>query len=223
TAMARGGGFIWVTNSGDGTISQIDPQRGKVVHTYHLGNRPAGISYAGGHLWVSVSKGLSASTASKPSKDVLRLSLFPLHPGPDSTDPGAQDNFLGSGGLWDIAYATCAKLLNYPDKPGKDGLKLEPELAKSMPTVSNAGKTYTFAIRQGITFSPPYQGVPVTASSFQHAIERALNPRLHAYARQEGFLDDVVGAQAYENGRAPHISGIATHGNQLTITLLRPS
>ena len=67
-----------------------------------------------------------------------------------------------SGGMWNIEYATCAKLLNYPDKAGIAGATLQPEVAESMPTVSNGDKTYTFTVRDGFKFSPP-SGALVTA------------------------------------------------------------
>ena len=44
-----------------------------------------------------------------------------------------------------ILYATCAMLLNYPDEPGAAGLRLIPEAARALPTVSTDGRTYTFA------------------------------------------------------------------------------
>ena len=42
---------------------------------------------------------------------------------------------------WDeqVLYATCAKLLNYPDSAGPAGAQLRPEVAAAMPTVSPDG------------------------------------------------------------------------------------
>src|SRR5215213_4246596 len=48
---------------------------------------------------------------------------------------------------WQLEYATCVKLLNYPDKPGAAGAQLQPEAAQSLPKVSADGKTYTFTVR----------------------------------------------------------------------------
>ena len=55
---------------------------------------------------------------------------------------------------WAIEYATCAKLVNYPDRPAPEGGRLQPEVARAMPTVSPDGKTYTFELRDGFVFSP---------------------------------------------------------------------
>ena len=72
-------------------------------------------------------------------------------------------------------YATCAKLFNYPDAEGADGQKLAPEVAAGFPTVTDAGRTYTFRIHSGFGFSPPSHE-QVTAGSFRHALERYLSP-----------------------------------------------
>src|SRR5436190_12548222 len=56
---------------------------------------------------------------------------------------------------WQFEYATCAKLLNYPDTSGAAGSQLQPEVAQSLPTISADGKTYTFTVRSGFKFSPP--------------------------------------------------------------------
>src|SRR5829696_5579004 len=49
---------------------------------------------------------------------------------------------------WWLEYATAAKLYNYPDKAGRAGSELRPEVATAF-AVSGDGRTYTFTIRQG--------------------------------------------------------------------------
>ena len=44
-------------------------------------------------------------------------------------DPALDYEFLG----WQIEQATCAKLLNYPDKAGAAGSRLKPEVADRLP------------------------------------------------------------------------------------------
>ena len=122
---------------------------------------------------------------------------------------------------WQLLYATCAKLVNYPDKAGPAGSQLEPEVAQSLPKRSADGKTYTFTIRKGFRFSPP-SNEPVTAQTFKYSIERSLSPKLKGPALSNGFLDDVVGAPGLHGGKAPHISGVVARGNTLTIRLTSP-
>jgi YVTN family beta-propeller protein len=53
-AVAIGEDAIWVANSGDGTVSRIDPRTRTVVATIRVGNRPVGIAAGGGLVWVTV-------------------------------------------------------------------------------------------------------------------------------------------------------------------------
>src|SRR3954447_16836138 len=66
-----------------------------------------------------------------------------------SLDPAIDYEFYG----WTVEFATCAKLLNYPDRPAPAGSQLVPEVAQGFPTVSRDGKTYTFRIRTTYRFS----------------------------------------------------------------------
>jgi YVTN family beta-propeller protein len=207
SGIAVGYGAVWVANSRDGTVSRIDPSTNRVVSTIPVGGSPQKIAVGGGRVWVTVQPAALA-----PSHDVVRIdySGTPI----DSLDPGIGFS-PGSAG---IAYATCASLLNYPDRAAPAGTRLEPEIAAAVPVPTNGGKTYTFVIRKGFRFSPP-SNEPVTARNFVYAIERALSPRLKSGAG--GFVSDIVGVSAYEAGRARHISGVTASGNRLTIRLTR--
>ncbi len=76
---------------------------------------------------------------------------------------------------WELEYATCAKLLDYPAAGGAAGSRVVPEVARSLPEVSQDGLTYTFTIAPGWRFS---NGKPVGPSAFARALERARSPRL---------------------------------------------
>ena len=90
-----------------------------------------------------------------------------------------------------------------------------------MPRVTDGGRTYTFAIRPGFRFSPP-SNEAVTAATFKYSMERALSPKTRDYVRDTGYVDAIVGAKRYEEGKATQISGIVAHGNTLTIRLEKP-
>jgi ABC-type transport system substrate-binding protein len=119
---------------------------------------------------------------------------------------------------WQFEYATCAKLLNYPDRAGAAGSQIVPEVAASLPTVSPDGKTYTFTIRKGFKFSPP-SNQPVTAKTFQFVINRDLNPKMQSPGAQ--FVSDIVGAEDVLNGKAKTASGVVVNGDKLTIHLTK--
>jgi YVTN family beta-propeller protein len=210
SAITIGRGAVWVANRYDGTISRIDPRSNKVVRIIKTGGSPIGLAVARGALWVSVqAKPPAASAGLAKEGGVAQVDW-----GTFAIDPavGETFNILSA----QLEYATCAKLLNYPDKPAPEGSRLQPEVAKSMPTVSPDGKTYTFTVRNGYTFSPP-SNQPVTAATFRYTIERSLNPKLKSPVRI--YVSDIVGEKAYLAGKARHISGVRARGKTLSIKL----
>ncbi len=206
TGIAVGYGAVWVANSLDGTVSRIDPSTNRVSKRIPVGGSPEKIAVGDRRVWVTVQPALLASSR---VGGVVRIdSQGPF----DSLDPA----LAYEPASWAIEYATCAKLLNYPDRSAPSGSRLEPEVAAAVPAPSADGKTYTFIVRKGFRFSPP-SNEPVTARTFKYSIERTLSPRLKSSARN--YASDIVGFSAYEAGRAKHISGVTTNGNRLTIRL----
>jgi YVTN family beta-propeller protein len=210
-AIAVGEGAVWVANAGDGSVARIDPIRNTVVKTIETGGVPGGVAVAAGRVWVTVAARASLGLSRPPG--TARFEAL--------SDAGTLDPALAQDPLaLQVEYATCAKLLNYPDRPPPAGTRLEPEVAASHPVVSADRRTYTFTIRPGFRFSPP-SNQPVTAQSFRYAIERSLSPRMRGPAR--GRLDEIVGAEAYQAGRASHIVGLQTQGSKLTVRLIAPT
>jgi peptide/nickel transport system substrate-binding protein len=194
--LAVGAGGVWVANSGDGTVSRLDPRTGDVADTIPVGASPQDVVVADGRVWVSVRPRRGIDRA-KPGGTLSVETTAEL----ESLDPVlAYDS-----ASWQILYSTCAKLLNYPAERGTAGAQLVPELAESLPRVSDGGRTYTFAIRSGFRFSPP-SGEPVTAQSMKYTIERSMSPRMSGPART--LLSDLV--------------GVSAAGNRLTLRLARP-
>ena len=210
SGVAFGAGSVWVANSGDGTVTRINPNTDRVQATIQVGGSPQAITVADGRVWVTVDAQTIAPNRRGSGGGTLRMvSSYDV----DSMDPAyaiAQD----------LLYATCAKLVNYPDKAGAAGSQLTPEVAQALPTRSGDGRTYTFKIRPGFRFSPP-SDQPVTAQTFKDSIERTLSPRVDSYAAH--YLADVVGARSYMAGKASHIAGVAANGDTLTIRLLAPA
>ncbi len=127
----------------------------------------------------------------------------------DYTDPAL--DYLSSG--WEIEYATCLKLMNYPDANGPKGSQLVPEAAAGFPKVSNNGKTYDFNVQAGYTkFNT---GAPVTAANFKAAIDRDADPKMQSPALP--FFSDIIGAD-----KSP-VSGAKVKGSHLIITLSKAS
>lgn len=156
------------------------------------------------------SEGSPKTTGSKSSGGTLHVNVS--NTDVQSIDPAIDYESIG----WALEYATCLKLLNYPDQGGRAGTKLVPEAATAIPTASDGGKTYTFTVRSGFTFNT---GEKVTAATFAHVINRDLAPALQSPA--QSFLSDVVGADAVVSGKAKTASGVTASGNTLTIKLTR--
>ena len=209
--VAVGAGSVWVANSGDGTVTRIDPRTDKPSTTV-VGGSPQALTVANGRVWVTVDERSIAPTHAEPGRGTLRMVSF--------NDVNSMDPALAYGGIaGQLMYATCARLLNYPDVAGPAGSQLIPEVAQALPTRSRDGRTYTFMIRRGFRFSPP-SDLPVTAQTFKVSIERTLNPAMHSPFTQ--YLREVVGARKYEAGEASHITGLVAGGEQLTIRLTSP-
>ncbi len=123
----------------------------------------------------------------------------------DYTDPSL--SYLSTG--WELEYATCLKLVNYPDANGPRASQLVPEASSGFPKVSKDGKTYDFTVAAGFTkFS---NGQPVTAASFKAALDRDADPKMQSPSG--AFMSDIVGANA-----SP-VSGVRVKGNHLLITM----
>ncbi len=123
----------------------------------------------------------------------------------DYTDPAL--DYLSTG--WELEYATCLKLFNYPDVNGPKASQLVPEAATGFPKVSNSGKTYDFTVNAGFTkFS---NGQAVTAANFKAAFDRDADPKMQSPALP--FFSDVVGSSS-----SP-VSGVKVKGTHLIVTL----
>ncbi len=213
SGVTVGGGSVWVANSGDGTVTRIDAATGRPVATIVVGGSPRSIAIGGGRAWVTVDTRSGPGAAATALGGTLRLD--------SQSDVDYMDPALAYTALSDqLLYATCARLLNYPDRGGGAGSQLIPEVAQSLPRRSADGRTYTFTIRNGFRFSPP-SDARVTAQTFKDTIERTLSPRMKSPVAHE--YADIVGASAYMAGKAAHLAGVLAAGNTLTIRLVAPA
>lgn len=96
----------------------------------------------------------------------------------------------------------------------EDGeMRILPSLAEAW-EVSEDGKTYTFHLRENVTFS---NGSPLTASDVCYTFVRLLT---HPDSCNRDIADDIVGAEALENGETDELKGFAILGElDFSITL----
>lgn len=142
------------------------------------------------------------SSAAGPA-GVLRLPLVGAH---GLSDPATAGNARDID-LEGLLYSGLMKFS--PD------LHVIPELAVSLPTISDGGRAYTFTIRQDARFA---DGRPCTAVDVVYSLSRALSPGLHsALARR--FLGGIVGARAVMGGESNTLSGVRPI-SRLTVRVL---
>ncbi|MCT2592571.1 ABC transporter substrate-binding protein [Streptomyces sp. N2-109] len=73
------------------------------------------------------------------------------------------------GFAWNFMRYYSRQLVTPAAVPGEGGLELKPDLAKSTAKVSEDGKTYTYELKDGITWQ---DGKPITAQDIKYGIER---------------------------------------------------
>jgi peptide/nickel transport system substrate-binding protein len=142
-------------------------------------------------------------TATSPTVTVL------MGTAPDSLDPG-----LGvTTQAYEATWLVYTGLVTYAHASGTAGTVLIPGLASALPTISANGTTYSFTLRKGLHYS---NGEPVRAADFAHTIERAIKL---GWGNKQFLTSNIAGAEAYDQGKAPTISGISSSESSGTITV----
>ncbi|MGO9584508.1 MAG: ABC transporter substrate-binding protein [Acidimicrobiales bacterium] len=223
TAIAFGLGSVWVTNGLDNTVSRINPATDAVVATVPVGDDPDSLAVAGGSVWVanrlsstltridvrtnsisqSVATGGSPVALAVLGRGIWAPTAGVLNGGPSggtlqvvssvptpSIDPALAfpwDPFQFFEGVYDT-------LVTYQRVGGDDGLQLVPDLALTMPTVTDDGTTYSFVLRPGLRYS---DGQLLRPEDFRRAIERVLELNQN----DATALSEIVGAALCQTGR----------------------
>ena len=132
---------------------------------------------------------------------------------PEALDPALSYSQEG----WTAMFDTYLPLLTYKRANGAEGSQVVPGLAKSMPEISNGGKTYELTLREGLKYS---DGTPVKASDFKSSIERLFL----LSAPLSPFYETIVGAEKFAETKKGGIAGIKTDDKtgKITIDLTGP-
>jgi len=161
---------------------------------------------------VALATGLTACGSGSSGKEGGTLkaaySLFP-----ESLDP--QLSYSAEG--WNSIYDTYIPLLTYKHANGQEGSEVIPGLARSLPKVSDGGRTYTLFLRKGLKYS---NGTPVKASDFTFAVERMF--RINSPGTT--FYTDIVGTEKFAETKSGGIPGIKTNDKtgEIIIDLVKP-
>jgi ABC-type transport system substrate-binding protein/serine/threonine protein kinase len=73
---------------------------------------------------------------------------------------------------WNLQRLYLRKLVDYAPAPGDGGRKLVPDLATDTGKVSSDGRSWTFRLKDGVTFD---NGAPITSKDVKYGIERSFD------------------------------------------------
>ena len=87
-----------------------------------------------------------------------------------SQDADSWDTTRGYYGfMWNFSRYYSRQLVTNKTEPGKTGAEVTPDLATDVAKVSDDGKTYTYTLRDGVTWE---DGKPITSKDVKYGIER---------------------------------------------------
>jgi peptide/nickel transport system substrate-binding protein len=113
---------------------------------------------------------------------------------------------------WQLLIMTHDGLVGFAQVAGLPGTKIVPNLATSMPTISNGGKTYLFHVRRGIKFS---NGTLMGPADFVTAIERQFT----VPGGNPGFYAQIVGTSACSTKGCNLSKGMVANNTNYTLTI----
>jgi peptide/nickel transport system substrate-binding protein len=112
---------------------------------------------------------------------------------------------------WQLLIDTHNGLTGFAMVGGVPGTKIVPDLATSIPTPTNGGKTYVFHIRRGIKFS---NGQVLKPSDFVTTFERQFT-----VPGPTSFYNDIVGASACSTKGCNLSKGVVANDSAYTLTI----
>jgi oligopeptide transport system substrate-binding protein len=162
-----------------------------------------GSSSSGSSSSGSTSTAASSAAAHLDRTGVLKFSMSTTIPGLDPQK-------------WWNGAAACGQCVIYESLLTIDpySSKLLPQLAASMPTVTNGGTRYTFKLRPGLKFS---NGTALTSSDVKYSFERLIIPSFGAEAGSLYTALPITGISAVLNQKSKTLSGITTPDAQTVV------
>ena len=172
-------------------------------------------------VW-SLTSGATAATSPPASGGTLHV--IATEPAFQGFDPQASY----TAWPWEVLRCCLLRtLMAFPGLPDFPGTQPVPDLATGPPDVSSDGMTWTFHLRPGLHYAPPFQDVEITSGDFVRALLRAGNPsQVVQDVSNPGwvYLRLIDGFDAYSAGTGGStISGVTTQDpHTITIREVRP-
>jgi peptide/nickel transport system substrate-binding protein len=120
--------------------------------------------------------------------------------------------------------------------PADEGTIPRPDVARAPPTVSTDGLTWTFRLRPGLHYAPPFDDTEIVAADFIRSLERTFTPARHnippwaeggtigGYWTDVYLANVITGVADFTAGRAEHVSGLeAPDPHTLVVHLAKPT
>jgi peptide/nickel transport system substrate-binding protein len=126
-------------------------------------------------------------------------------------------------------------LMSYNGRSTADGgAELRPDLADGAPTISSDGLAWTFRLKPGLRYAPPYEDREIVAADIVRAVERTFRAPNASWAGANGlstlgqyafyYAPAIEGTQAFADGKADSISGLETPDDHtLVVHLTEPA
>jgi YVTN family beta-propeller protein len=241
-AVAVGSGAVWVANRADGTVSKIDPRAGAVTDTVRVGGAPGGVAVSDGRIWIANTAGLSLQRVDPATGAVVAT----VHLGNPPQDVALWQRTAYAavrssgrehrGGTLRVAWTSTVKsidpavascwcssiltndgLVAFRRVGGVQGTQLVPNLAASLPTVADGGRSYTFRVRRGVLYS---NGATVQPADFRRAIERVYEVYgLNRAEERVPYYEGIVGSGRCSKAPPCDLSrGISVDRSARTVT-----
>ncbi len=169
---------LWVADQSGGTVVLLDPRTARVTRTVRVGASPRGLAYVGGSLWITTGRSPAAHRGGTLRVDAAIGRL-------DSIDPGRAFLLFPP----QLLGMTNDGLVTLRHVDGADGTQVVPDLASTVPSPTDHGLAYRFAVRQGVRYS---NGEPVRIGDFRRGLERDFR----IGSPGTGFYSGIVGAGA---------------------------
>jgi YVTN family beta-propeller protein len=243
--VAVGAGSVWVANSLSGTVSRIDPRTGDVRGTFDIGSSADAVAVAHGDVWVA--SGLPGEVSRiDPSGGPLETVDVGNDPTALAAADGTlyvalhQSGASHVGGTLRLAFPaadpiqidtanayspnalsllamTNDGLVGWNRVGGQAGVELVPDLAVSLPSVSDDRRTYTFQLRRGIRYS---DGRLVKASDIRYSLERVYKLKPQPQPAAVDFFQAITGADrcSEQPSRCDLSRGIVTDDRAGTVS-----
>jgi ABC-type transport system substrate-binding protein len=161
-----------------------------------------------------------------PKGGTLRVAITTLEFAGLTTGPGLdpqKDYWYDS---WELFRCCLLRtLISHTGTPTEEGgAELKPDLAAAVPEVSDDGLTWTFRIKPGLRYAPPYDDTEIVAADFIRALEREADPEATPPATTYSFYySAIAGFDDFAAGRADSISGLeAPDPHTLVVRVTEP-